>query len=173
MSTRARLPSFSGAARTRPLEDGCRTIGSGDGDRSRHGRLTAELRQKAACPRAGPVFWAAGGAVLMIERPACAATPAVDWAAATPSVFVLARTHNRARGKYRTRYLAWCLRLCGNQILGAPRHRRDGLKSVAASARHRGDSTPSTRRCRRNRVGSTAWRLTKVHAMFPHRFMRR
>ena len=34
-------------------------------------------------------------------------------------------------------------RLCGNQISGAPRHRRDVL-SVAASARWRGDSTPST-----------------------------
>ena len=34
--------------------------------------------------------------------------------------------------------------LCGNQILGAPRHRRDVL-SVAASARWSGDSTPSTR----------------------------
>jgi hypothetical protein len=32
--------------------------------------------------------------------------------------------------------------------------------SVAASARWRGDSTPSTRRCRRDRVGSMAWRLT-------------
>ena len=33
--------------------------------------------------------------------------------------------------------------------------------SVAASARWRGDSTPSTRRCPRGRVGSMAWRLTK------------
>ena len=39
--------------------------------------------------------------------------------------------------------------LCGNQISGAPRHRRDAA-SVAASARWRGDSTPSTRRSPRN-----------------------
>ena len=38
--------------------------------------------------------------------------------------------------------------------------------SVAASARWRGVSRPSTRRCRRDRVGSMAWRLTKVHAIF-------
>ena len=53
--------------------------------------------------------------------------------------------------------------LCGNQMSGASRHRRDAA-SVAASARWRGDSTPSTRRFRRDRVGSMAWRLTKVHA---------
>ena len=35
---------------------------------------------------------------------------------------------------------------------------------VAASARWRGDSTLSTRCCPRDRVGSMAWRLTKVHA---------
>ena len=38
--------------------------------------------------------------------------------------------------------------------------------SVAASARWRGDSTPSTRRRPRGRVGSMAWRLTKVRAIF-------
>ena len=38
-------------------------------------------------------------------------------------------------------------RLCGNQISGAPRHRRDVL-SVAASARWRGVFLPWTRRCR-------------------------
>ena len=38
-------------------------------------------------------------------------------------------------------------RLCGNQISGAPRHRRDVL-SVAASARWRGVFRPWTRRCR-------------------------
>ena len=38
--------------------------------------------------------------------------------------------------------------------------------SVAASARWRGDSTPSTRRRPRDRVGSMAWRLTKVDAIF-------
>ena len=42
--------------------------------------------------------------------------------------------------------------LCGNQISVAPTHRRD-VVSVAASARWRGDSTPSTRRHRRDRVG--------------------
>ena len=47
-------------------------------------------------------------------------------------------------------------RLCGNQISGAPRHRRDVL-SVAASARWRGDSTPSTRHCPRGHVGSMAF----------------
>jgi serine/threonine protein kinase len=35
---------------------------------------------------------------------------------------------------------------CGNQIIGRP--------------------TPSTRCCRRDRVGSMAWRLTKAHAIF-------
>ena len=39
----------------------------------------------------------------------------------------------------------------------APRHRRDVL-SVAASARWRGDSTPSTRCCPRGRVGSMVTR---------------
>jgi hypothetical protein len=29
-----------------------------------------------------------------------------------------------------------------------------------------GRPTPSTRHCRRDRVGSTAWRLTKVHTVF-------
>ena len=42
--------------------------------------------------------------------------------------------------------------LCGTQMSGAPR--------VAASARWRGDSAPSTRRRRRDRVGSMAWRRT-------------
>ena len=48
--------------------------------------------------------------------------------------------------------------LCGNQMSGAC-HRRD-VVSVAASVRWRGDSTPSTRRRPRGRVGSMAWRLT-------------
>ena len=42
----------------------------------------------------------------------------------------------------------------------APRHRRD-VVPVTASARWRGDSTPSTRRCPRDRVGSMAWRFTR------------
>ncbi len=37
--------------------------------------------------------------------------------------------------------------------------------SVAASARWRGDSTPSTRRCPCDRAGSMAWRLTKDNAI--------
>ena len=57
-------------------------------------------------------------------------------------------------------------RLCGNQISGAPRHRRDAV-SVAASARWRGDSTPSTRRRPRDRVGSMATSLVDFHAA-PH-----
>ena len=32
-----------------------------------------------------------------------------------------------------------------------------------------GHTTPSTRRCPRDRVGTMAWRFTKVHAIFPHR----
>ena len=56
-------------------------------------------------------------------------------------------------------------RLCRNLTSGAPRHRRV-VVSVAASARRRGVSRPSTRCCPRDRVGSTAWRLTKVHAIF-------
>ena len=58
-----------------------------------------------------------------------------------------------------------CPRLCGNQISGAPRHRRD-VVSVAASARWRGNSTPLARRFPRDRVGSMAWGLTKVHTTF-------
>ena len=46
------------------------------------------------------------------------------------------------------------MELCGNQISAAPRHRRD-VASVAASARWREGSTPSTRRCPRDRVGIT------------------
>ena len=42
---------------------------------------------------------------------------------------------------------------------GRPRHRRD-------AARWRGVFRPSTRPCRRDRVGSMAWRFTKVHAIF-------
>ncbi len=54
--------------------------------------------------------------------------------------------------------------LCGNQISGAPRHRRD-VFSVAASARWRGDSTPSTRHCPRGHVGSMATQvqLRRLH----------
>ena len=48
------------------------------------------------------------------------------------------------------RTCAESLTLRGNQISGAPRHRRD-IGSVAASARWRGVSRPSTRRCRRDR----------------------
>ena len=55
--------------------------------------------------------------------------------------------------------------LCGNQISGAPRHRRD-VVSVAVSARWRGVFRPWTRRCRSDRVGSKAWRFTKVHAIY-------
>ena len=55
--------------------------------------------------------------------------------------------------------------LCGNQISGAPCHRRD-VVSVAASARWREVFRPSTQRCRRDRVGSMAWKFTKVHAIF-------
>jgi hypothetical protein len=52
--------------------------------------------------------------------------------------------------------------LCGNQISGAPRRRRD-IVSVAASARWRGDSTPSTRRC-----PLTHWLIsTQVAAALP------
>ena len=50
-------------------------------------------------------------------------------------------------------------------ISGALRHRRD-VGSIAASARWRGVSRPSTRRCPRGCVGSMAWRFTKVHAIF-------
>ncbi len=62
------------------------------------------------------------------------------------------------------RTCAESLTLRGNQISGAPRHRRD-IGSVAASARWRGVSRPSTRRCPRDRVGSMAWMFTKVHAL--------
>ena len=66
-----------------------------------------------------------------------------------------------------------CAALAGGAVLGkdlcgikfgrpTPSSRR---VSVAASARWRGDSTPSTRCCRRDRVGSMAWRFTKVHAI--------
>ena len=51
-------------------------------------------------------------------------------------------------------------RLCGNQISGAPSHRRD-VVFVAASARWRGDSTPSTQRCPGSCGSSMAWRFTK------------
>ena len=56
------------------------------------------------------------------------------------------------------------LAMRGNQNSGAPRHRRD-VVSVAASARCRGVFRPSTRRCRRDRAGSMAWRFTNVHAI--------
>ena len=53
---------------------------------------------------------------------------------------------------------------CGNQISDAPRHRRDVVLATA-SARWRRASTPSTRRCPRDRVCSMAWRFTKVSAI--------
>jgi hypothetical protein len=47
---------------------------------------------------------------------------------------------------------------------GAQRHRRDVL-SAAASARWRGDSTPSTRRCPRDRVENlTHWSISAQKA---------
>ena len=53
------------------------------------------------------------------------------------------------------------MELCGNQISAAPRHRRD-VASVAASARWREGSTPSTRRCPRNLthwlISTQVWR---------------
>ena len=71
---------------------------------------------------------------------------------------------------------AWaCGHLCGNQPFVPPHNVASmAWKStpssccsyVAASARWRGDFTPSTRRRPRDRVGSMAWRLTKVHAIF-------
>jgi hypothetical protein len=54
--------------------------------------------------------------------------------------------------------------LCGNQMVCAPRHRRDSV-SVAASARWRGVFRPSTRCCLRDSVASMAWRFTKIHAI--------
>ena len=56
------------------------------------------------------------------------------------------------------RTCAESLTLRGNQISGAPRHRRD-IGSVAASARWRGVSRPSTRRCPGN-CGSSITQLT-------------
>ena len=64
---------------------------------------------------------------------------------------------------------AWaCGHLCGNQPATSRRISTPSscCSYVAASARWRGDSTPSTRRRPRERVGSMAWRLTKVHAIF-------
>ena len=57
----------------------------------------------------------------------------------------------KAAGTNRVNIVFERLDLCGNQISGAPRHRRD-VASVAASARWRGVFRPSTRRCRRDRV---------------------
>ena len=51
-----------------------------------------------------------------------------------------------------------CKYLCGNQILDAPRHRRD-VVPVTASVRWRGASTPSTRGCLHSCVCSTVFRL--------------
>ena len=60
---------------------------------------------------------------------------------------------------------AWVgINRCVNRISGAPRHRHD-VVSVAASARWRGVSRPSTRRCPRDRVGSMVWRFTKAFAI--------
>jgi MFS superfamily sulfate permease-like transporter len=52
---------------------------------------------------------------------------------------------------------------CVKTNFGRPTPSTRDVVSVAASARWRGDSTPSTRRCPRDRVGSMVWRLTKVH----------
>ena len=64
----------------------------------------------------------------------------------------------------RAQPVALPLGLC-DQISGAPGHRRDDV-SIAASARRRRVIRPSTRRCRRDRVDSMAWKFTKVHAIF-------
>ena len=49
------------------------------------------------------------------------------------------------------RYQSWYL--CGNQSLGAAHRRRDAVSFIESARRHDG-STPSTRRCLRDRVGS-------------------
>ena len=59
--------------------------------------------------------------------------------------------------------------LCGNQISGAPRRRRD-IVSVAASARWRGVSRPSTRGCPRDHVGNlTHWLISTQVSTAPRR----
>jgi ferredoxin len=67
------------------------------------------------------------------------------------------RVNGKACGNCPTNGCPGCPLLCGNQISGDP--------LVVASARWRGVSRPSTQRCPRDRVGSMAWRLTKVHAI--------
>jgi len=69
---------------------------------------------------------------------------------------------SRRRRPLRPVSLRFCT--CVEIKLRAP-HAKTRRASVAASARWRGDSTPSTRRCRRDRVGSMAWRFTKVSAI--------
>ena len=73
------------------------------------------------------------------------------------------RSHNQARAA-RAAETSGREDLCGNQISGAPRHRRD-VVSAAASARWRGVSRPSTRRWPHDRVGSMAWRSTQYFSI--------
>ena len=80
--------------------------------------------------------------------------PRVVRAAARVVEDVLAR---RRRGRRRGAQLA--------EVVPAPLGAR--LVDVGpAWASNFGRPTPSTRRCRRDRVGSMAWRFTKVHAIF-------
>ena len=68
-------------------------------------------------------------------------------------------TNSLSRSTSCRRHAAFAPDLRGNQISGAPRHRRD-VVSVTASARWRRGSTPSMRCCPRGRVGSMAYNLT-------------
>ena len=89
----------------------------------------------------------------------------------------------RSRGR-RVRSVAQSLADFGRSRTARARRddREENARRSSSSSRRssrpcglrRGNHMPSTRRCRRDRVGSMAWRFTKVHAIFlTGRFPRR
>ena len=144
------------------------------------GRHGERVLKRALAPRMGtdasspekPIVVVAGGATLTREVSSvahCMPITSVRWRKRSRGRFLSpsSRTQTTFAGasrqlSRRLRYRA--ARLCGNQISGGPRHRRDVL-AVTASARWRVGSTPSTRRCLRNCGSSMAWRFTKVSAI--------
>ena len=87
---------------------------------------------------------------------------------------VVTSTYSRSAGGGAAKTASWAVipaedrsNLCGNQISGAPSHRRD-VVPVTASAQWRVELTPSTRGCLHSCVCSMAVRLANVSDNLTH-----
>jgi hypothetical protein len=104
-----------------------------------------------------------------------AVTAAVTATMRASIAFCLASTaaafQSAAPQAHSTALCATRMRPVWKQISDAARHRRVVVPVTAsASARWRGDYTPSTRRCPRNNCGgSMAWRSAIIHWLISHR----